>query len=126
MAQNRNGFTLIELLMVMLIIGLLAAIIMPMLNSNKEKAFVATMKSDLRNLVVSQENFHANNVTFTSSLADLTAQVSQGVTLAVSSVTAQGWSATSSHSASSKTCAVFIGTAPTAAPATEAGEVGCD
>jgi type IV pilus assembly protein PilA len=126
MLGTKRGFTLIELLMVMLIIGLLAAIVIPKFNANKEKAFVASMKSDLRNLVVSQENYHADNVTFTSSLSALNATFSEGVTLSVAAVTAQGWTATASHTASSKSCAVFIGDAATTAPATDVGEVGCD
>src|SRR2546427_9305862 len=49
-AMSRNGFTLIELLIVVVIIGLLATIAIPKFSNTKEKAFVGTMKSDLRNL----------------------------------------------------------------------------
>src|SRR5438309_9923389 len=48
--MNRKGFTLIELLIVVVIIGILAAIAIPKFANTKEKAYLASMKSDLRNL----------------------------------------------------------------------------
>src|SRR3954452_23663740 len=59
--SNRKGFTLIELLIVVVIIGILAAIAIPKFANTKEKAVVASMKSDLRNLVTAQESFFADN-----------------------------------------------------------------
>ena len=59
--QNRKGFTLIELLIVVVIIGILAAIAIPKFASTKEKAYLASMKSDLRNLATAQEAFAADN-----------------------------------------------------------------
>ena len=57
---NRKGFTLIELLIVVVIIGILAAIAIPKFSNTKEKAFVASMKADLKNLVGVQESFFAD------------------------------------------------------------------
>ena len=59
--SNRKGFTLIELLIVVVIIGILAAIAIPKFANTKEKAVVASMKSDLRNLVTAQEAFFSDN-----------------------------------------------------------------
>ncbi|MEZ0333102.1 MAG: type IV pilin protein, partial [Gemmatimonadales bacterium] len=59
--SNRKGFTLIELLIVVVIIGILAAIAIPKFANTKEKAVVASMKSDLRNLVTAQEGFFSDN-----------------------------------------------------------------
>src|SRR5687768_4269490 len=59
MRTNRRGFTLIELLIVVVIIGILAAIAIPKFANTKEKAYLAAMKSDLRNLATAQENHAA-------------------------------------------------------------------
>ena len=58
--DDSDGFTLIELLIVVVIIGILAAIAIPQFSSTKEKAYDATAKSDLRNLVTAQEGHFAN------------------------------------------------------------------
>ena len=47
MLSNKKGFTLIELLIVVVIIGILAAIAIPKFANTKEKAYVASMKADL-------------------------------------------------------------------------------
>ena len=68
MSQNRKGFTLIELLIVVVIIGILAAIAIPKFANTKQQAYVATLKSDLRNLVVAEEAYFANKTTYTTAL----------------------------------------------------------
>ena len=65
--KNRKGFTLIELLIVVVIIGILAAIAIPKFANTKEKAVVASMKSDLRNLVTAQEGFFSDNQDYAGS-----------------------------------------------------------
>ena len=62
MPRLRKGFTLIELLIVIVIIGILAAIAIPKFANSKSKAYTAAMKSDLRNLVVAEEAFFADSV----------------------------------------------------------------
>jgi type IV pilus assembly protein PilA len=57
---GKKGFTLIELLIVVVIIGILAAIAIPKFASTKEKAYIASMKSDLMNLATSEEAYYSD------------------------------------------------------------------
>lgn len=61
---NRKGFTLIELLIVVVIIGILAAIAIPKFAATKDKAKLASIKSDLRNLMTAQEAYFSDNSTY--------------------------------------------------------------
>jgi len=118
--RNSKGFTLIELLIVVVIIGILAAIAIPKFANTKEKAYIAAMKSDLRNLVTAQESYFADYVTYTSSQANLNYTPSTGVTVTVASPSGTGWSATSSHNGTTKTCGIYVGSST--APVTGANE----
>jgi len=64
--MDRKGFTLIELLIVVVIIGILAAIAIPKFGNTKEKALLAGMKSDLRNFTAMQEAYFADNSGYAS------------------------------------------------------------
>src|SRR5437899_5838495 len=70
--MNRKGFTLIELLIVVVIIGILAAIAIPKFANTKAKAYIASMKSDLRNLVTAEEAYFADSVKYTTTTAHTT------------------------------------------------------
>jgi prepilin-type N-terminal cleavage/methylation domain-containing protein len=128
--MNRKGFTLIELLIVVVIIGILAAIAIPKFANTKQKAVLASMKSDMRNLVTAQEAFFSDNNTFASAIAatqSATAAAfvpSKGNVIAAPTATATGWSATVTNPAvtgTPATCAVFVGdaTPPGTAPANQ-------
>ena len=67
--MNRKGFTLIELLIVVVIIGILAAIAIPKFANTKEKAYIASMKSDMRNLVTAEEAYFADSIKYTTSIS---------------------------------------------------------
>src|SRR5258705_10323202 len=66
--MNRKGFTLIELLIVVVIIGILAAIAIPKFANTKEKAYLASMKSDLRNLNPDDTAYNASSLNNTCDL----------------------------------------------------------
>ena len=130
----RKGFTLIELLIVVVIIGILAAIAIPKFANTKEKAYLASMKSDLRNMATTQEAYFADYNVYvsgtgsnnTGGTAAINGMVpSAGVTMTATATAGTGWSATTAHSATTKTCAMFIGVAAVS-PATVEGEPKCN
>jgi len=95
MLKMRKGFTLIELLIVVVIIGILAAIAIPKFASTKDKAYYTSMKSDLRNLVTAEEAFFADSTHYTTALASLKFGVSNGVVApTIATGTGGWWSAT--------------------------------
>ena len=100
MRSRRDGFTLIELLIVVVIIGILAAIAIPKFASSKEQAYLSTMKSDLRNLATAQESYQYENQAYYGGAipsASLFYVASTGVAVALSGVTPSGWQGTASH-----------------------------
>jgi prepilin-type N-terminal cleavage/methylation domain-containing protein len=128
MRLGTRGFTLIELLIVVIIVGILAAIAIPKFSTTKEKAVHAQMKGDLRNLVTSQEAYTVDNQTYYNGplpAAALTYNPSQGVTITLSNVTVAGWGATATAAATTWKCAVYIGTGGPVAPATVEGVIAC-
>jgi type II secretion system protein G len=124
--NTRKGFTLIELLIVVVIIGILAAIAIPKFANTKEKAYVASMKSDLRNLVTAEEAYFSDNTSYTNSTASpMQFNASAGVTVAITSADGKGWAATAYHNATTKTCGIFIGTATPPVSGANEGEPKC-
>lgn len=120
------GFTLIELLIVVLIIGVLAAIAIPKFQNSKGKAYASTLKADLRNLATAQEAYFYENSEYSPNVGDLKLSVSPGVTINISTATTAGWAASATHNAANPlTCAIFIGSVGALSPATTEGVVGC-
>ena len=140
--MNKKGFTLIELLIVVVIIGILAAIAIPRFSQTRERAFVSAMQSDLRNLQTIQEQFYAQPDPDTGDPpyaygadADLIEgasppfAASSGVTVVITVNNADGWAATSAHSglsAEAPHCAIAVGTAENAIDAAaSSGQIVC-
>ncbi len=72
--DNRKGFTLIELLIVVVIIGILAAIAIPKFQAVRMKGYRAAMMADLRNLASLQELYYNDAFSFSTDQAALEAQ----------------------------------------------------
>ncbi|HWV58102.1 MAG TPA: prepilin-type N-terminal cleavage/methylation domain-containing protein [Longimicrobiales bacterium] len=136
MLRNQQGFTLIELLIVVVIIGILAAIAIPKFGQSREKAYISAMQSDLRQVMTAQEIYYsnpANNYTYaagtiseTETIDGFNATTSQGVEIVITAVDPPnaGWNAIATHTATDQECAVFVNTEPLA-PATSEGVITC-
>src|SRR5256885_8733768 len=122
--MNRKGFTLIELLIVVVIIGILAAIAIPKFANTKAKAYIASMKSDLRNLVTAEEAYFADSVKYSATTACTTPPTAGAVNFCVTTgnnlgvvglaTGSGGWAVTITNNNLTTplvTCAIFINTA---------------
>src|SRR6266699_3053644 len=96
----KKGFTLIELLIVVVIIGILAAIAIPKFANTKTKAYTAAMKSDLRNLVTAEESFFSDSSSYVvyGDTTKLRFKPSTGVGTPNITIGPAYWSATVTHS----------------------------
>jgi len=116
-SMNKKGFTLIELLIVVVIIGILAAIAIPRFGATRERAFQSAVVSDLRNLQTVQEQWYADpaNGYEYATLAELEGEnlfrASTGVAITITPSGTQGWEATGIHTALDPLeCSVAVGT----------------
>jgi len=109
--MNKKGFTLIELLIVVVIIGILAAIAIPKFGETRERAYVSSMQADLNQIRTAQEMYYQDNdFTYAGAITDIDDGTVYGVRLSAGVFVDQfaggatTWSATLSHTATDRTC----------------------
>ena len=124
--RHRKGFTLIEMLIVVVVLGILAAVAIPKFAQAKGRSRAAAIRSDLRNLATAQEEYLSENGVYSSDPTLLPYTHSEGVIVTIIEVRVGGWSATTTHAQGDPgTCALFYGTAAPVAPATNEGVIAC-
>ena len=106
----KKGFTLIELLIVVVIIGILAAVAIPKFSNTKEKASKSAGIADLRNLATAQESFFADSNRYgsTGDTAAMRFTPSKGNTALAITGTATNWTAEVTIPGGKK-CAMIVG-----------------
>ena len=117
--MTRKGFTLIELLIVVVIIGILAAIAIPKFANTKAKSILASMKTDLRNLATAQESYYFDYSQYAPAVAAAQAPGVAAFTATIGNVLAPianannlGYTATITNAAltvAPTTCGIFVG-----------------
>jgi len=111
MFAKKKGFTLIELLIVVVIIGILAAIAIPKFVDTKNKAYIATMKSDLRNFATHEEGYAADSAGayFSGNGAAEGFIPSPNVSVtATAAANPNTWTATARHALTTTTCTMSV------------------
>lgn len=125
-SSSSRGFTLIEVMITVVIIGILAAIAVPKLNGSRRQAYIATMRSDLRNLVSAQELFYSDSARYADDESHLNVKPSNNMTIRLA--TGPGyWTATATHALVNDgfTCGIAVNTENPVVPTAPDGQPAC-
>lgn len=108
--RAKKGFTLIELLVVLVVIGVLSGITIAKFVSAKELAYVASMKADLRNFALYEQNYVIDSQGSYFSGNGMAQGFVPTVGVTVSATADPGppptWQAVATHDKSSATCSI--------------------
>jgi prepilin-type N-terminal cleavage/methylation domain-containing protein len=111
MRAQTKGFTLIELLVVTVVLGILAAIAIARFVSTKQAAYMATMKTDLRNFAIYEQNYEIDSQGsyFAGNGGAQGFVPTVGVTITATAVPGPlpSWNAIATHDKTSKTCSII-------------------
>jgi len=69
--RSKGGFTLVEIMLVIVIIGILAAVAAPKLTGNTKKAMIAKAKAEMKGMKLAIELYEIDNGAFPPSLEAL-------------------------------------------------------
>ncbi|HJP85441.1 MAG TPA: prepilin-type N-terminal cleavage/methylation domain-containing protein [Gemmatimonadaceae bacterium] len=110
MRALRTGFTLVEVLVVMVVLGILAGIAIARYLDTKEAAYVASMKADLRNFAIYEQNYlmDSQGSYFSGNGSAQGFVASPGVSIAATATAGPPptWQAIATHDKTSKTCSI--------------------
>jgi prepilin-type N-terminal cleavage/methylation domain-containing protein len=110
MRAPRAGFTLIEVLVVLVVLGILSGIAIARYLDTKDAAYVASMKADLRNFALYEQNYLMDNqgTYFAGSGAAEGFASSPGVMVAATADAGPppSWHAVATHNKTAKTCSI--------------------
>lgn len=127
--MRASGYTLVELTVAIVIAGLLTAVAVGQVGAARERAWVAVMKADLRNLAVAEESYFYDFAVYSSGVDTLVSRgmaVTVGVTITINEATAMGWAATTSHLNTPRRCYLWVGGAAPVGSAAQEGAIKCD
>ena len=127
--SNKQGFTLTALLIVIVILGILAALAIPKVSNMTYRSYFAAMEADLKNLASQQEIYYASEYSYTAEKSDLAFISSRDVSISINA-DSEGWSATATHVALEpiEGCSIYHGSIPTPTllvPPSAPDEVAC-
>lgn len=125
--RTDRGFSILEMLAVLVILGVLAVMALSSYTGARDKGYLTTLKTDLKNLAIHQEIYYYDegNFNYSDDLGDLKLYLSPGVSITIPEATNTGWSGRATHVASDWSCALYIGDAAQLSPATKSGVIEC-
>lgn len=110
MGANRKAFTLIELLVVLVVLGILSGIAIARFVSTKESAYIASMKADLRNFALYEQNAQMDSpgsyFSGNGSAQGFVPTVGVTINATVTPGPPPSWQAIATHDKTAKTCAI--------------------